>query len=332
MSFVVINENRGCSLQVDLRSNRIGPSTAAALAHALRSNFSLTCLGTTARSHNCCHSLLFHSLSLSLSLSHDRSHFFYSRASGGILLDPDCIIRWSDLSSRMNLELVGTGRLELRSHWDDENLLLLPLQICVGMRLDQAVLLPWLECCRRTMSWLMFAWQGMVFHLLSKCRLVHSFIWVFLIIDQSFVHMFIGGIQAPSFGSLVRWQFRHEAEMSSSSSWPACNVKDKLKAMIQVDVGVCIDKLLEQNRVHKPMIAVPLSQHDASTLVSKSRRSWGFWPKLILQPDCATALQWLQSHTPTCLTIKLWLFSRTSWLWIPNLPTRYSMNTSNFWL
>lgn len=33
--------------QVDLRSNRIGPSTAAALAHALRSNFSLTCLGTS---------------------------------------------------------------------------------------------------------------------------------------------------------------------------------------------------------------------------------------------------------------------------------------------
>ncbi|KAH9554652.1 hypothetical protein CY35_08G074500 [Sphagnum magellanicum] len=30
--------------EVDLRSNRIGPSTAAALAHALRSNFSLTCL------------------------------------------------------------------------------------------------------------------------------------------------------------------------------------------------------------------------------------------------------------------------------------------------
>ncbi len=293
MSFVVINANHGCSPQVDLRSNRIGPSTAAALAHALRSNFSLTCLGTTARSHNCCHSLLFHSLtpslSLSLSLSHDWSHFFYCRASGGVLLDPDCIIRWSDLSSRMNLELAGTGRLELRSHWDDENLLLLPLQICVGMRLDQAVLLPWLECCRRTMSWLMFAWQGMVFHLLSKCRLVHSFIWVFLITDQSFVHMFIGGIQAPSFGSLVRWQFRHEAEMSSSSSQPACNAKDKLKAMIQVGVGVCIDKLLEENRVRKPMIAVPLSQHEASTLVSKSRRSWEFWPKLILQPDCANS-------------------------------------------
>jgi hypothetical protein len=39
-------------------------------------------------------------------------------------------------------------------------------------------------------------------------------------------------------------------------------VKDKLKAMIQVDVGVCIDKLLEQNRVHKPMIAVPLNPGD----------------------------------------------------------------------
>jgi hypothetical protein len=101
--------------------------------------------------------------------------------------------------------------------------------------------------------------------------------------------MFIGGIQAPSFGSLVRWQFRHEAEMSSSSSWPACNVKDKLKAMIQVGVGVCIDKLLEENCVRKPMIAVPLSQHEASTLVSKSRRSWEFWAKLILPPDCATA-------------------------------------------
>jgi hypothetical protein len=46
----------------------------------------------------------------------------------------------------------------------------------------------------------------------------------------------------------------------------ACNVKDKLKAMIQVGVGVCIDKLLEENRVHKPMIAVPLSQHKVSTL------------------------------------------------------------------
>ncbi|KAH9554654.1 hypothetical protein CY35_08G074600 [Sphagnum magellanicum] len=54
--------------------------------------------------------------------------------------------------------------------------------------------------------------------------------------------------------------------MSSSSSQPACNVKDKLKAMIQVGVGVCIDKLLEENRVRKPMIAVPLSQHEASTL------------------------------------------------------------------
>jgi hypothetical protein len=107
MSFVVINANHGCSPQVDLRSNRIGPSTAAALAHALRSNFSLTCLGTTARSHNCCHSLLFHSLTL----SHDWSHFFYCRASGGVLLDPDCIIRWSDLSLGWTLSLQELGGL-----------------------------------------------------------------------------------------------------------------------------------------------------------------------------------------------------------------------------